>query len=326
MIDVIYLYRVDDGEAAARNFIDSYRAHTAGADHELHVIFKGFRDRRTLETAKSLFADLSFNSIEMEDGGYDIGSFFHAAKLVSNCRIIFFNAFTSLLADNWLRTFDRALSVREVGVVGATGSWQSLSSYYEVLMRLAFHELSRPLAHLASTLVGGRRHIETQSFTRDARLMRVKRTARIRGLHLLLRPDRYFLRLYQYGRYPNPHLRTNAFMIERARFLALQTKTFERKADAYSFESGRRSMTKQIIAQGLRPVVIGCDGKVYEIDEWGASSTYWAGEQANLIVADNRTRQYQNGDSELRQRLHDYAWVPPSCWTLMVHRSRLQAN
>lgn len=317
-IGVIYLFRWADGDLAARNFIASYVAHPAHANHELHVIFKGFPNQRALTAAQSLFTELSINPIQLEDSGYDIGSFFAAAKLVSNSRLIFFNGFTELLADSWLKRFDDALSLPGVGVVGATGSWQSLSSYYEVLVRLGLNEIARLCAYVPELIAASNAAIKREGHDSQPAIKR--------GLYLLFRPDQYLFRLYEYGRYPNPHIRTNAFMIERSRFLALHAPSFVSKSEAYKFESGRRSMTKQILEQGLRPIVVDRSGRTYEIPEWQGSSTYWAGQQTNLVAADNRTRQYNNGDSQLRQRLHDYAWVPPRRWKLNVHRSRLQEN
>lgn len=318
-LGVIYLFRWADGERAAQNFIASYLAHPAGADHELHVLFKGFPDQRALTAGRSLFTELSISPIELEDSGYDVGSYVAAAKLVSNSRLIFLNGFTELLADNWLRKFDNALSLPGVGMVGATGSWQSLNSYYEVLIRLGQYEITRLTAYALALTLG--RHTGIGGYGQERHSAAIKR-----GLNLLFRPDRYLLRLYEYGRFPNPHIRTNAFMIERSRFLALHIPSFDSKSGAYKFESGRRSITKQIVAQGLRPVVVDRRGQTYEIVNWKTSSTYWTDEQANLIAADNRTRQYENGDSGVRQRLHEYAWIPPSCWTLDVHRSRLQED
>jgi hypothetical protein len=321
-IGVVYLCRFADGEAAVRTFVQSYRAHAAGVTHDLHGILKGFPDLPSLASARALFAGLPVNFIELEDIGYDIGSYFAATKVVSDRRLIFFNTFTELLADDWLKKFDTALSLPGVGIVSATGSWQSLSSYYEVLVRLGWHEIGR----ICTTWFSRRnRHTQDSPAARGLRARNgVPKAASLgRGLYLLLRLDRYLRYLYQYGRYPNPHVRSNAFMIERDRFLSLHPSSFEKKIDAYRFESGRQSMTKQIIAQGLRPVLMDRNGCVYDISEWESSSTYWVDQQANLIAADNRTRQYEKGSQERRRRLQDYAWVHPASWTLEVHRARL---
>ena len=98
----------------------------------------------------------------------------------------------------------------------------------------------------------------------------------------LLAPFNYLHCYVEFGRYPNPHIRTNAFMIERDRFLSLTFPLFKKKSDVYKFESGRRSMTKQISAQGLKPIVVDRTGKTYDITEWKASSTFWTNDQVNL--------------------------------------------
>ena len=57
-------------------------------------------------------------------------------------------------------------------------------------------------------------------------------------------------------------------MIERELFLSLDFPVFASKQDVYRFESGRKSLTRQVLAIGLKPVVVGRDGVVYEISEW----------------------------------------------------------
>ncbi len=326
-IGVVYLYRFAEGEFPARAFLDSYRAHPAGVDHDLHVIFKGFPDKRALASARTVFAGLPINPIELDDTGFDVGSYFAAAKLVSNRRLIFFNTFSELLADNWLKKYDTALSLPKVALVGATGSWQSLSSYYEVLVNRARHELGHLFGNRKNSAAngeqtydiqdeqGGDAAIDTSEFDE-----RTNATRAGRALYLLLRLDRYLSLLYQYGRFPNPHVRTNAFMIEKDCFLSLDTLRFNSKTDGYKFESGRRSMTRQIMARGLKPVVVDRNGKIYSIPDWKSSSTFWIAEQNNLIAADNRTRDYDKANQARRVFLADNAWAYPSVWAIAQGR------
>jgi hypothetical protein len=326
-IGVVYLYRFAEGELPVQTFLDSYRAHPAGIEHDLHVIFKGFPDRRSLTSAKALFVGLPINAIELEDKGYDIGSYFSAAKVVSNLRLIFFNTFTELLADDWLKKFDKALSAPGVGLVGATGSWQSHSSGYEAIIRRVCHRIVHPLEFLEEIFTDARQAKDARGFQVGEvsqiihRADETRRVVRLgRAFYYLVRVHKYALYLFEYGRYPNPHIRTNAFMIERRRFLSLQVSSFETKSNVYKFESGRRSMTKQIIAQGLKPIVVDRGGNVYDISEWKTSSTFWVDQQTNLIIADNRTRDYAKGSHELRARLTDSAWIHPAAWVFRGRR------
>jgi hypothetical protein len=330
-IGVVYLYRFAEGERPVRAFLESYRAHPAGTDHDLHVVFKGFPDQLSIASARTLFTDLPINPIELDDTGFDIGSYFAAAKVVPNRRLIFFNTFTELLADDWLRKFDDALSLPGVGLAGATGSCQSRSCYYGVVVRLGWNRLKNLLLNSVPGPASGAPHIKEEQYSADReasqRHTNIDRLGNaLNTLYVLFRVDRYVAALYQYGRFPNPHVRTSAFMIEKDRFLSLCGAPFNKKEDTYRFESGRRSMTKQILAQGLKPVVMDRNGKSYPMSEWKASSTFWATGQSNLIAADNQTRAYAQASQAYRIFLEDRAWVQPSRWVIEANDARLQGN
>jgi len=324
-IGVVYLYRFAEGERPVRTFLDSYRARPAGADHDLHVVFKGFPDQRSIASARTLFANLPINPIELDDAGFDIGSYFDAAKVAPNRRLIFFNTFTELLADDWLKKFDDALSLPGVGLAGATGSWQSLSCYYGVTVRLGWRRLKYLLSPHHTPYTGEKQDAQGTNGESSPMPKSIVRIGNfLNTFYILLRIDRYLASLYQYGRFPNPHVRTSAFMIEKDRFLSLRRPPLNKKDDAYKFESGRRSMTKQIMAQGLEPVVVGRNGKAYSIPQWKSSSTFWADEQSNLVAADNRTRDYAHASQAHRFFLENNAWVRPSRWFITESDARLQ--
>jgi hypothetical protein len=299
---IVYLYRHAEGEAPVRRFLDSYMGHSAGIRHDLHVVLKGFPDQGSLAAARALFGSLPINTIEVGDSGYDIGAYFAAARAVANPQLIFLNTFSEVLADNWLAFFDKALGVPGVGLVGATGSWQSGSSGYEAAV---FKALSR-LRPSHTSKKSDNHHTVRHTAAGAVNMRQVLRN--------LPRMALYPLRLYQFGRYPNPHIRTNAFMMRRDLFLSLRQTDLKRKIDAYEFESGRRSMTKQVMARGFAPVVVDRCGKHYAWEDWQSSSTFWMNDQPNLLVADNQTRNYATGSAERRRMLEHYAWHRPSAW------------
>ena len=308
---VVYLYRFVEGEAPVLRFLDSYRRHPAGLEHDLHVLMKGFPNEGALRSARALFGTVLKDAIEVGDSGYDIGSYFAAARAVSNGRLMFLNTFSEILADNWLAHFDQALSVPGVGLVGATGSWQCASSGYEA----KFFKALRRIKVLPELAGHHKPHSGEADNPRHSEAVHDRINFRV-ALRKLFRAGLYPVRLYQFGRHPNPHIRTNAFMIERNIFLSLRAITLKKKIDAYKFESGRDSMTKQIIARGLRPVVVDRWGKVYEIPDWKSSSTFWVDLQANLAVADNQTMGYASGSAERRRLLTSYAWDSPWSWDM----------
>jgi hypothetical protein len=108
--------------------------------------------------------------------------------------------------------------------------------------------------------------------------------------------------------FPNPHLRTNAFMIGRDDLRALRWPAVGTKTQAWELESGWRGMTRQLWARGLQTLVVGRDGAAYPPERWAESSTFRSGGQANLLVADNRTRQWESVEPAERDRLAGLAW------------------
>ncbi len=109
--------------------------------------------------------------------------------------------------------------------------------------------------------------------------------------------------------FPNPHLRTNAFAARREQLLRVRWPTVRSKMDALRFESGPQSLTRQLQRTG-RIVVAGRDGRAYDVDAWQQSNTFRWGSGANLLVSDNRTREYGAASDSRRRDLERRAWHP----------------
>ncbi len=111
-----------------------------------------------------------------------------------------------------------------------------------------------------------------------------------------------------YPRFPNPHVRTSSFAIDRALLLELTLEPPRDKRDAYLVESGYRSITRLVQERGLRALVADRAGRIYDVPDWPASRTFRSSEQEGLLVADNQTRDYQEGSSARRRQLARDSW------------------
>jgi hypothetical protein len=82
-------------------------------------------------------------------------------------------------------------------------------------------------------------------------------------------------------------------MIDRKLFLHL-TEGLEIacKIDAFHFESGPESLTRKVIATGKEVLLVGRNGRGYSPQFWATSDTFRQGNQKNLLVADNQTRNF----------------------------------
>jgi hypothetical protein len=88
--------------------------------------------------------------------------------------------------------------------------------------------------------------------------------------------------LFSYNTFPNAHIRTNAFMISFENICKLRYDKTLTKSLALKLEGGRNSITNQLLKYKLRPVVVGKDGKGYDLKEWAVSNTFRTKEQENL--------------------------------------------
>ena len=253
-ICVVHLAWAPTGPADIERLVSSYAAHEAGVEHRLVVAWKGF-DAEGLASARRIVAGVPHDELEVHSDRLDLGSYREAAERTEADFVCFLNSSCEMLSDGWLEALSSNLSRSGVGLVGATGSYES------------------PLS----------------------------------GAPLPLR----LLRTGRYPAFPNPHVRTNAFMLSRALMLDLWWPPVTRKEKAWELESGVQSVTRQIEARGLAPLVVGRDGHGYPRERWFESRTFRSGAQENLLVADNRTRHYAEARPRLRRKLARLAWGEP---------------
>jgi hypothetical protein len=108
--------------------------------------------------------------------------------------------------------------------------------------------------------------------------------------------------------FPNIHLRSNGFALARELARSLDWPPPVSKLDAWRLESGNRSITRQVLERGLQALVVGRDGVGYPPDRWAASATFRSGGQRNLLLADNRTRQWEESRPARKQQFTLMTW------------------
>jgi hypothetical protein len=264
------LVRKKNGIEPFISFLDSYLSHTAGVEHELLILFKGFSGRSDIAPYENLLKNTPHTFLVLSDYGFDLRPYFVAAER-SNCRYLcFLNSFSLIQDDNWLLKLYRQIMKPGIGLVGATGSWGDISP--------------------------GR-------FTTKKVLPLWKKLLR----PWVWRVVRGYFRLY-FEPFPNYHIRTNGFMVARGTMLKIRRGFLLTKMHAYRLESGRNSITRQVEKMGLEAIVVGKDGVGYGRNEWDLSNTFWRQTQSNLLISDNQTRKYDAEDGEYRSSWERFAW------------------
>ena len=212
----------------------------------------------------SLFGAIAPSVLEVPEVEQDIGLYGAALKETRWDLACVLNSYSIICKPGWLADLSRRARDPRVGIVGATGSYESHFSAY----------LADVMANMAGLKLG-------------LHLFR----ARILAKYWVWFP-----------RFPNPHIRTNALMISREVFQRVRWPCNPSRMEALRFESGRRSLTRQVLRMGLDAIIVGRDGRSYGVPEWPSSDTFRQDQQDNLLVADNRTTEYSTAAPERRRQ------------------------
>ena len=109
--------------------------------------------------------------------------------------------------------------------------------------------------------------------------------------------------------FPNPHLRSNAFMIDRELFVSLRgNAVFDSKLAAHMFEHGPDGLSRKVARRGLGLLLVGRNGRGYTPGWWARSDTFRQGAQLNLLISDNQTKMFADAAVEEKKMLHRMAW------------------
>jgi hypothetical protein len=298
---VVHLVRALNGIEPFERFLESYRQHPGGTDHDFLIVFKGFDSPNEKAEHLKLLAPFRYFTLDVDDAGFDITAYFaavrkHAGEYRYFC---FLNSFSVILDSGWASKLYQQISLHGVGLVGATGSWQSHrgSGMLWLLMTMVDVAIRDFLLHRDKPVM--------------SRLAPSTKAGWQRGLYIR-----------NYIQFPNYHLRTNTFMISSELMDKIIFHEIKSKADAYEFESGQNGLTQQVLAMGKAVLVVGKDGVGCEKERWNESRTFWQTEQENLLVSDNQTRDYQYGSKQRRKSLSNGAWTKLTGWHVLKLKVR----
>lgn len=126
-ICVIHLVRRKNGMVPFCSFLKSYLGNSAGVNHDLLILYKGFFRKSDINAYEALLRDVPHSFLRIADLGFDLRSYFIAAEKCNSKYCCFLNSFSVILDKDWLLKLYRYISQTDVGIVGVTGSWGSMS-------------------------------------------------------------------------------------------------------------------------------------------------------------------------------------------------------
>jgi hypothetical protein len=276
---LVYLARgVEEGLASVKCFFDAYNEYTPDCPHDLIVIAKGWENQSERNELQALAIRNKATIYSMPDDGLDWAAYMRLAPQLKQDWLCFLNTHSRPRVKGWLRLLRVVADSHadNFGAVGATGSLETL---------------------LPNVFARSNNYHGIQAVV-------------IYPVRVILNAYRYIANICDFTGFPNPHLRSNAFLVRRDLFIEYcQIQKLPRcKRDTTKLESGRNGFSAYLLAKGLRLFVTGADGNVYEWKQWINSFTFRTHEQQNLLVGDNQTNDYQTSAAHRKANLEFMTW------------------
>lgn len=253
-------------------FLALYKEFPPGMTHKLHILCKRWPQGKMV-LLRELAQAHNATIVELPDDGFDWGAYIRFAQNNKSPWLCFLNTHSRPVVANWLKLMAIHADSKNVGAVGATGSWGSLLPA---------------------------RFINPSSSTK-----------------FVLYPAQLALNVWQYAtnfkdfpHFPNPHLRSNGFLISRKVFCNfIERRRIPRnKREAHILEHGKQGLGAYLRDKGLVQLVVGKDKSGYLEHEWDTSQTFRTPGQHNLLIRDNQTDFYERSSPETKRMLELEAW------------------
>lgn len=318
---VVYLARYSPTYLGIDQFLTSYKEFPAGTSHTLYIVAKGFPDAGSVQILRNMLSEKELDPeiIEVDDSiGYDLQAYMIAAQIVIENKICFINTFSILKSVNWLMKLKKAFEQSDVGMVGGTGSFESIRNSWEVYLKFVLisnnYKFDRKMVRNFYSRCQDLN--PNAKLVYDSKILRVKKylgdikhkrppfslDRNLESLNndlneLILNHEGYnFIQDFPY--FPNPHIRTNFFMVNKSDFVLFETKLLETptKMTCSIVESGFESISRHFLQKGKRLLVVNSDGDFFDIEHWADSDTFRIGSQTKLLCSDNRTDEFHKMD------------------------------
>jgi glycosyltransferase involved in cell wall biosynthesis len=329
-IAVVFLARSQDGSTAGIElFVESYRRFAAGVKHDLIVLRKGGMRKRGAKLALDIMLEgTGVQYIDFDDTAYDIQAYLSAAALLKHEFVCFLNTHSEIMADDWLKKLYAPFAMKDVGVTGATASYESISDSIEINAKAIWLTStdSIPYNEDLAEVLGPRLQTHAPQWMAKRGLGGISQDNDCAGLvpsatkdyDLELRyakhwsavtgPGGPLYSLADFKRFPNPHIRTNAFLMRRELLIDLKFDLDNSKLACLQFESGPAGLYARLEQRGLKSILVGADGRTFDVDRWIESHTFRLGDQSNIMVKDNRVRDVDNAPACERALLVNLTW------------------
>lgn len=279
MICVCYLVRFRKGKkfvedlSSLKKFYFSYCSNKAGIIHKLFILIKGPMANESIRIIMRILPT-NIPIIKLPDEGYDLGSFTEFARHRAESHMFLLNQHSIILTKNWLKIYDTVLKKTKSRIVASTASMASHADFYT-------QKISNQKFCIKHYTINILKKIKAQYYS------------------------------FIFPKYPNPHIRTNALLIETSLWLEyFQNLNIKTKLQCHEIESGKKSFYVFLKKKKEKVPIVRNDGKyVTSFSKWKNFVPFRNfNQKKKLIISDNQTRFYQNANIQKKIELYEISW------------------
>ena len=270
-IDFFFLLRKDAfWSENLEMFLNSLLSFDAKLFPYFVFIIKGFTRKEVLQLQMKFNIEKN-RFIIKDDLGFDLDAYYFAALHTNKRYLFFLNSHSILRCNNAISLLVSQALISKSRFAGASASCEG---------------------------VGYRRPYLNNTSIRSVLLFLPR---------VLLRTFYAIFSGFSFGDFPNPHIRTNAFLVERSLWLEYFYKFSLplTKKQCLIIESSFTKFAKEKLAN---PGVINSDGFFYNLNELRLSKVFRSIDHTKHLVDDNRTLEFQKASMDRRRSLSWDAW------------------
>jgi hypothetical protein len=322
-VAVVYLARPKTGVSHIKNFIKSYIQYRAGYRHDLIILGKG------LAKPQNLFIKINHKFIPIADVGFDIHAYINFANKSNYEYILFCNTYSQIESDDWLFKMMYHAINPKIGIVGCTGSYESLFNSHQIMQKVNWLinikkiKVNKDFEMRYGFFIDLLRDFEAKNYSLLRRIIRkFFKFIQVQSIDYSPELDLEFSDMWSnainkggplewlldFPEFPNPHIRTTAFLIKRSLFSGLNFVIPDSKEACAIFESGYGGLTKKISGLNFEVCVVGSDGLAYSINNWQKSNTFRFKEEENVLISDNHVRSWRETPKSKRSLIDELTW------------------
>jgi hypothetical protein len=273
-VDFFFLLRKDAlWNKNIEQFLNSLLSFDAELLPHFVFIFKGFT-RKEIRQLQERFNIKKNRFIIKDDLGFDLDAYYFATLHTRKRFLFFLNSYSILRCNNAISLLVSHALLSQSRFVGASGSHEAIGYRQPYL---------------------------------DCTSIRSVLFFLLKVLH------RTFYAIFSgfgFDNFPNPHIRTNAFFVERSLWLEYFSNLSLplSKKQCLMIESGESSFTKFAKEESANPGVINSDGFFYNLNELKISDVFRSMNDTKNLIDDNRTLEFQKSSMDKKRSLSWDAW------------------